>query len=98
MEDDRISLAHGNGGRFMRELIEEVFAKNLVDSELDVQADAVPLALNGGEVMITTDGFTVQPLEFPVRIIYQMNTTMYITKKIDFNLFNVKTMIHKWKP
>ena len=65
MEDDRISLAHGNGGRFMRELIEEVFAKNLVDSELDVQADAVPIELNGGEVMITTDGFTVQPLEFP---------------------------------
>jgi hydrogenase expression/formation protein HypE len=25
----------------------------------------VPIALNGGEVMITTDGFTVQPLEFP---------------------------------
>jgi hydrogenase expression/formation protein HypE len=23
------------------------------------------IALNGGEVMITTDGFTVQPLEFP---------------------------------
>jgi hydrogenase expression/formation protein HypE len=65
MEDDRITLAHGNGGRFMRELIEEVFARNLVDSDLDIQADAVPLALNGGEVMITTDGFTVQPLEFP---------------------------------
>jgi hydrogenase expression/formation protein HypE len=65
MDDDRISLAHGNGGRFMRELIEEVFAKNLADSEIDVQADAVPIALNGGEVMITTDGFTVQPLEFP---------------------------------
>jgi hydrogenase expression/formation protein HypE len=65
MEDDRISLAHGNGGRFMRELIEEVFARHLADSELDVQADAVPIALDGGEVMITTDGFTVQPLEFP---------------------------------
>ncbi len=65
MEDERITLAHGNGGRFMRELIEEVFARNLVDSDLDIQADAVPLALNGGEVMITTDGFTVQPLEFP---------------------------------
>ena len=65
MEDDRISLAHGNGGRFMRELIEDVFARNLVDSDLDTQADAVPIALNGGEVMITTDGFTVQPLEFP---------------------------------
>ena len=65
MEDDRISLAHGNGGRFMRELIEEVFARHLGDQDLDIQADAAPIALNGGEVMITTDGFTVQPLEFP---------------------------------
>ena len=65
MDDDYISLAHGNGGRFMRELIEEVFARHLGADELDVQADAVPIALNGGEVMITTDGFTVQPLEFP---------------------------------
>ena len=65
MEDDRITLAHGNGGRFMRELIEEIFAQHLGPSDLDVQADAVPLLLNGGEPMITTDGFTVQPLEFP---------------------------------
>ena len=65
MEDDRITLAHGNGGRFMRELIEEVFARHLAHSELDTEADAVPLQLNGGEAMITTDGFTVQPLEFP---------------------------------
>jgi hydrogenase expression/formation protein HypE len=65
MEDDRISLAHGNGGRFMRELIEEVFARHLGRDELDTQADAVPIALDGGEVLITTDGFTVQPLEFP---------------------------------
>ena len=65
MDDDRISLAHGNGGRFMRELIEDVFAKALSASELDVQADAVEIDLGDGEVMITTDGFTVQPLEFP---------------------------------
>ncbi len=65
LDDDHISLAHGNGGRFMRELIDEVFAHHLGRDDLDVQADAVPLALNGGEVMITTDGFTVQPLEFP---------------------------------
>ena len=65
MDDDRISLAHGNGGRFMRELIEEVFATALSASELDVQADAVEIDLGDGEVMITTDGFTVQPLEFP---------------------------------
>lgn len=49
----------------MRELIEEVFARHLEDSELDIQADAAPIVLNGGDVLITTDGFTVQPLEFP---------------------------------
>ncbi len=65
MEDDRITLAHGNGGRFMRELIDEVFARHLVDSDLDVQADAAPVALDSDDVLITTDGFIVQPLEFP---------------------------------
>ena len=65
MEDDRISLAHGNGGRFMRELIEEIFARHLGPETLDIQADAAPIQLNGGDVLITTDGFTVQPLEFP---------------------------------
>jgi hydrogenase expression/formation protein HypE len=69
MEDDRITLAHGNGGRFMRELIEEVFARHLAESDLDSVADAVPIALNGGEVMFTTDGFTVQPVEFPGGVI-----------------------------
>ena len=58
MDDDRISLAHGNGGRFMRELIEDVFATALSASELDVQADAVQIDLGEGEVMITTDGFS----------------------------------------
>jgi hydrogenase expression/formation protein HypE len=65
VEDTHISLAHGNGGRFMRELIDEIFARHLAGPGLDVQADAVPLALNGNDLMFTTDGFTVQPLEFP---------------------------------
>jgi hydrogenase expression/formation protein HypE len=65
MEDTHISLAHGNGGRFMRELIDEIFARHLCNPDLDVQADAVPLALHGSDIMFTTDGFTVQPLEFP---------------------------------
>lgn len=65
MIDSRISLAHGNGGRLMRELIEELFAAHLGNPGLDVQADAVRIALPPGDVMFTTDGFTVQPLEFP---------------------------------
>ena len=65
MEDKYISLAHGNGGRFMRELIAEVFARHLANPVLDTAADAVALPLTDGDIMITTDGFTVQPLEFP---------------------------------
>jgi len=65
MQDTHISLAHGNGGRYMRELIEEIFARYLANSKLDVQADAVPIEFDSNDIMITTDGFTVQPLEFP---------------------------------
>lgn len=65
MDDSRISLAHGNGGRLMRELIEEIFARHLENPGLDVHADAVALQLTGSEIYFTTDGFTVQPLEFP---------------------------------
>jgi hydrogenase expression/formation protein HypE len=39
--------------------------RHLGRHNLDAEADAVALALDGGEAMITTDGFTVQPLEFP---------------------------------
>lgn len=66
MQDTCISLAHGNGGRYMRELIDTVFARRLANPGLDTQADAVSLALEtGGDPLFTTDGFTVQPLEFP---------------------------------
>ena len=66
LTDDRfITLAHGNGGRFMRELIEQVFARHLANPQLDIDADAAHLPLPPGEVLMTTDGFIVQPLEFP---------------------------------
>jgi hydrogenase expression/formation protein HypE len=65
LDAKHIALAHGNGGRFMRELIERVFAPHLANALLDVQADAVPLPTPDGQIMFTTDGFTVQPLEFP---------------------------------
>lgn len=66
LDEARIGLAHGNGGRFMRELIREVFARHLGGGVLDTDLDACPLPqLPSGEVVFTTDGFTVQPLEFP---------------------------------
>jgi hydrogenase expression/formation protein HypE len=65
MNDTRILLAHGNGGRLMRELIADIFARHLGNPLLDTDADAVTLPPLDGETMVTTDGFTVQPLEFP---------------------------------
>ncbi len=60
-----ISLAHGNGGSYMRELVDNLFVRYLANPLLDTDADAAHIPISGGDVMITTDGFTVQPLEFP---------------------------------
>jgi len=66
IEDRHVTLAHGNGGRFMRELIAGIFARHLGNPALDTRLDAAPLDLPPGMVpLITTDAFTVQPLEFP---------------------------------
>jgi hydrogenase expression/formation protein HypE len=65
IEDRFVTLAYGNGGRYMRELITQIFARHLANPQLDIGADAAYLPIPPGEVMITTDGFTVQPLEFP---------------------------------
>jgi hydrogenase expression/formation protein HypE len=65
IEDRFVTLAHGNGGRYMRELIEEIFARHLANPLLDTSVDAAYLPMASGEVLITTDGFTVHPLEFP---------------------------------
>ena len=65
MDDTHIRLAHGNGGRYMRELIETLFARHLSNPFLNIQSDAAQLPVMDGVVMVTTDGFIVQPLEFP---------------------------------
>ena len=65
IQDTHISLAHGNGGRFMRELIEEIFARHLANDSLDIKVDAASLLLDSQDIIFSTDGFTVKPLEFP---------------------------------
>jgi hydrogenase expression/formation protein HypE len=62
MTGGRITLAHGNGGRFMRELVRDVFARHFGNLSL---GDAVALPAAEGVVVVTTDGFIVDPLEFP---------------------------------
>jgi hydrogenase expression/formation protein HypE len=66
MRERHVTLAHGNGGRLMRELIDEVFVAALGNPLLDTAVDAAVLAVPAGrDLVVTTDGFTVQPLEFP---------------------------------
>ena len=69
LTDTHISLAHGNGGRYMRELIDGVFARYLSqaapDASMDTESDAVLLSDMQGPVFTTVDGFAVHPLEFP---------------------------------
>jgi hydrogenase expression/formation protein HypE len=66
LAETHVALSHGNGGRMMRELIESVFAAELGNPLLDIGSDAVAVPVEAGaELVLTTDGFTVQPLEFP---------------------------------
>ena len=70
MTGGRITLAHGNGGRFTRELVAGVFARwfggPLLDDAVALpDANGVGVATTDGEIVVTTDGFIVDPLEFP---------------------------------
>jgi hydrogenase expression/formation protein HypE len=66
----KITLAHGGGGRAMRDLVDDVFI-SCFDSpqlaKLDDQArlDLNDLARGGDRLAFTTDSFVVDPLEFP---------------------------------
>ncbi len=64
--ESHIRLAHGNGGRYMRELIDGLFAARLSEQGLDTSVDSAMVEVpQGVRMMMTTDGFTVDPLEFP---------------------------------
>jgi hydrogenase expression/formation protein HypE len=57
--DDRITMAHGAGGKATARLVEGLFAPAFGMSSLD---DA---AIVGEDIAITTDAFVVKPLRFP---------------------------------
>ena len=67
LRDERVTLAHGGGGRAMRDLIEEVFTcvfrPPCMEDQARLQAQA--LAEPGARLAFTTDSFVVDPVEFP---------------------------------
>ncbi len=65
-----VTLAHGGGGKAMKDLIDDVFIKafdNGALAPLEDQArfDLADLALHGDRLAFTTDSFVVTPLFFP---------------------------------
>jgi len=65
-----VTLAHGGGGKAMKDLIDDVFVRafdNPLLAPLDDQArfDLADLARRGDRLAFTTDSFVVDPLIFP---------------------------------
>lgn len=67
LKDERVTLAHGGGGRAMRDLIEDVFTSVFRPEGMEDQArlQAAALAEPGARLAFTTDAFVVDPVEFP---------------------------------
>lgn len=70
LKDTHINLAHGSGGKAMRDLIEDVFVRafdNPALAALEDQAvfSLAELARHGDRLAFTTDTFVVDPLFFP---------------------------------
>jgi len=67
LRGDRVTLAHGGGGRAMRDLIEQIFTSVFVPHGTEDQARLMDAALQapGARLAFTTDSFVVTPVEFP---------------------------------
>ncbi len=62
---ERIVMGHGSGGRLTADLVNHLFLPIFGGDVLGALEDQATLAIDGGRVAITTDGFVVRPLFFP---------------------------------
>ncbi len=63
--DERITMAHGAGGKATAALIEGLLVPAFSSPALDTLADAGTVTIDGTDVAMTTDSFVVKPLRFP---------------------------------
>lgn len=63
--DERITMAHGAGGKATGALIEGLLVPAFASPELDRLADAGDVTIDGTRIAMTTDSFVVKPLRFP---------------------------------
>ncbi len=67
LRDDRVTLAHGAGGKASRALVDAVFLDAFDDPALASLGDAAVLEppTDGQRLSVSTDSFVVQPRRFP---------------------------------
>lgn len=70
VREDVVIMAHGGGGKAMRDLIDDVIVGALGSGALEVDEDQARfelagLALHGDRLAMTTDSYVVTPLMFP---------------------------------
>jgi hydrogenase expression/formation protein HypE len=63
--DERITMAHGAGGKATRALVEGMIVPLLDNPALSALSDAAFFGAAGLDLAITTDGYVVSPLRFP---------------------------------
>src|SRR6476469_7498872 len=63
--DERITMAHGAGGRATNSLIEGLLVPAFASAAGEAMGDAAGLEVDGAELAMTTDSFVVKPIRFP---------------------------------
>ncbi|HEY0106906.1 MAG TPA: hydrogenase expression/formation protein HypE [Rhizomicrobium sp.] len=66
----KVTMAHGGGGKAMRDLIDDVFVSAFDNEKLATMEDQArfrlsDLALHGDRLAMTTDSYVIHPLTFP---------------------------------
>jgi hydrogenase expression/formation protein HypE len=63
--DERITMAHGAGGKATQTLIEGLLVPSFASAAGEAMGDAGVVQIDGTGVALTTDSFVVKPIRFP---------------------------------
>jgi hydrogenase expression/formation protein HypE len=64
-KDERVTMAHGAGGKATQTLVEGLLAPAFHSAALDELGDAGIVTVDGLDLALTTDSFVVRPIRFP---------------------------------
>ena len=61
----KIIKAHGSGGKYTKDLIEQIFLKHFRNDELSELSDSAILSMEKGRIAFATDSHVIQPIFYP---------------------------------